>query len=270
MIKYIVSDVDETLLDSEHQIPKNNVEMIRKAIDAGARFICATGRGFHSIDNVVNELNLLEDDDVTISFNGGAITRNKDKKILYFQGLTYEKVEEIFHFAKSYDVCIEVYSIETVYTYNLNEDERSRIEKQHIPYEEFDDITMFKTMPISKVLLQKPDIPYLKEVASAMGPVAQGLSIAFSSGRYCECNAENVSKGLTLSYLLETMGATLDEVCAVGDSSNDISMLKIVKLSVAAANATEEVKALCDVVTENDHNQGVLAEVIEKYILTEV
>lgn len=62
----------------------------------------------------------------------------------------------------------------------------------------------------------------------------------------------------------------MDEVCAVGDSSNDISMLKIVKLSVAAANATEEVKALCDVVTENDHNQGVLAEVIEKYILTEV
>ncbi|MNI71274.1 putative phosphatase [compost metagenome] len=63
------------------------------------------------------------------------------------------------------------------------------------------------------------------------------------------------------------VGVKIEETIAVGDNYNDMSMLKVAGLSVAAGNAVDGVKEACDYVCENDNNQGVLAEVIEKFIL---
>ena len=44
-------------------------------------------------------------------------------------------------------------------------------------------------------------------------------------------------------------------------------MLEVAGLSVAANNAVEDVKKACDVVTNADNNEGVIAEIIERFIL---
>ena len=44
MIKLIASDMDGTLLNSKHEISKENLEAIKKAEDQGIRFTIATGR----------------------------------------------------------------------------------------------------------------------------------------------------------------------------------------------------------------------------------
>ena len=48
-----------------------------------------------------------------------------------------------------------------------------------------------------------------------------------------------------------------DQVMAIGDSPNDISMLERVKYSVAMGNAKEEIKTLCKFVTHTNRNNGV-------------
>lgn len=58
-----------------------------------------------------------------------------------------------------------------------------------------------------------------------------------------------------------------EEIIVAGDNYNDLSMLKVAGLAVAANNAVEDVKKQCDYICENDNNQGVLAEIIEKFIL---
>ena len=63
------------------------------------------------------------------------------------------------------------------------------------------------------------------------------------------------------------MGVKQEEIIVAGDNYNDVSMLEIAGLSVAAGNAVDDVKKICDYVCENDNNQGVIAEIIEKFIL---
>lgn len=58
----------------------------------------------------------------------------------------------------------------------------------------------------------------------------------------------------------------IKDVIAVGDNYNDMSMLKVAGLSVAAGNAVEDVKKVCNYTTEADNNEGVVAELIEKFI----
>ena len=53
----------------------------------------------------------------------------------------------------------------------------------------------------------------------------------------------------------------------IGDSYNDLPMLEVAGLSVAAGNAVEDVKKVCDVVTKADNNEGVIAEIVERFIL---
>ena len=69
---------------------------------------------------------------------------------------------------------------------------------------------------------------------------------------------------------METLAAFLEvplsEVIAIGDGTNDISLLSKVGLSIAMDNASEEVKAVTDYVTLDVEHNGV-ATAIEKFLL---
>lgn len=43
-------------------------------------------------------------------------------------------------------------------------------------------------------------------------------------------------------------------------------MLREAGLAVAVENAVDEIKAMCDYVCKKDHNNGAVAEVIERFI----
>lgn len=59
---------------------------------------------------------------------------------------------------------------------------------------------------------------------------------------------------------------TKDEMIAVGDGFNDLSMIQYAGLGVAMANAQEVVKENADFITLSNEEDGV-AHVVEKFIL---
>ena len=86
--KLIASDMDETLLNDHHEICQRNIDLIKKAKELGVKFVPATGRGFMSIQNDLRLLDLYDQEgEYVISFNGGAISENKDNQVIDFQGL---------------------------------------------------------------------------------------------------------------------------------------------------------------------------------------
>ena len=121
--KLIACDLDETLLDDNHRIAKKNCDAIKKAREKyGIKFVLATGRGVKQVRYELEELGLngLEDEYV-ISFNGAVLSENKDNKIFQFNGLTFEKVKEIFQAGLKYNVCQFINTIDTVYIYNADD-----------------------------------------------------------------------------------------------------------------------------------------------------
>ena len=57
------------------------------------------------------------------------------------------------------------------------------------------------------------------------------------------------------------------DIITVGNYYNDLDMLQHAAVGIAVANAVDDVKKACDIVTKADNNQGVVAEVIERFIL---
>lgn len=104
--KLIACDLDETLLNDEHLVGAKNVAAIKRAREEyGVKFVPATGRGFMQIQPELKELQLYDlEGEYVISFNGGALTENKNNRIIEFKGLEFSKMKEIFEAGLNFDV----------------------------------------------------------------------------------------------------------------------------------------------------------------------
>lgn len=272
--KLIACDLDETLLNDDHICPDVNVKWIQKArAEYGVKFVPATGRGYMQIQPELKSLGLYDlEKEYTLSFNGGALTENKNNRVLEFKGLSFEKTKEIFEFGLKQDVCIHVYTQDTLYVYRLSDSEAKRIEHQKldVTYPKEENINFLKNIPISKILFQNTDVPYLMTLEPQMKHITDGAcAVSYSSNRYMEFNALGVDKGQGLINLANKLGVDIKDTIAVGDNYNDMSMLKVAGLSVAAGNAVKDVKKACDYTTKANNNEGVVAELIRKFIFHE-
>ena len=273
--KLIACDLDETLLNDEHLVGAKNVAAIKRAREEyGVKFVPATGRGFMQIQPELKELQLYDlEGEYVISFNGGALTENKNNRIIEFKGLEFSKMKEIFEAGLNFDVCIHVYTPDNLYVFNLSESERQRIKNQKLEavYPEVNSVDFLKDTPISKILYQNVDVPYLMSLEEGLKPITDGhCAVSYSSNRYMEFNSLGVDKGQGLIDLANKLGIAIEETIAVGDNYNDMAMLKVAGLSVAVNNAVDDVKAACDYTTNANNNEGVVAELIEKFIFNEI
>lgn len=74
---------------------------------------------------------------------------------------------------------------------------------------------------------------------------------------YCETVPLGFDKGKALLLTEKLLGLDHELSVAVGDSLNDAAMLKCAKTSVAMGNATDDVKDMCDIITDTSENNGV-------------
>ena len=273
MYKLIACDLDETLLNDKKEICERNLMAIEKARkEYGVRFVPATGRGYTCIDNVLRDLDVYDkENEFIISNNGGIVCENRNFKQLTFHELPYEKAKELFTFGIEKGLCVQIFTAKDVYAYQLNDDEKEWLFMFKPDAIEMEENTMdfLKGEAIAKILFQRQDMDFLKQLANEMKPICKGVNVSFSSNRYLELNSEGVDKGLGLKELANHLGIDIKETIAIGDNYNDIAMLEEAGLSIAMENAPQEIKDICDYVTTSNHNEGGVAEAIEKYIFME-
>ena len=94
----------------------------------------------------------------------------------------------------------------------------------------------------------------------------KGISVSKSWHNNLEVMNEGVSKGKALKLLAQMLNIDKDQIIAIGDNENDISMFKVAGLAVAMENGDKIAKEHAHIITDTNDNDGV-AKVIEKYIL---
>lgn len=269
--KLIACDMDETLLNDEKHVSPENHNAIKKVCELGVKFVLASGRGYTDIQNVARTLNLADKHgEYTISFNGGVITENKDNKILFKQGITFEQTNTLFKIGLGYDVGFHIYTLDKVYIYRATQEEldymTGRLDNCIVLPEP--NIDFLKDETIIKILFQNNDRQYLETIEREMTrETLSQFSISYSGNRYIEFNSQGVSKGNALLQLAKMLGINQDEMISIGDNNNDISMLEVAGLGIAVANATTDAKEAAKVVSEYTNNQSAIAQVIEQYVL---
>ena len=104
-------------------------------------------------------------------------------------------------------------------------------------------------------------------LAAELHAIFQGrLTVLRSHELFTEVTPPNASKGNALAFLADRYGISQAETIAVGDSDNDISMIRWAGLGVAMGNAAPEVIAAADWVAPSVFDDG-LAAVIEEFVL---
>ena len=69
-----------------------------------------------------------------------------------------------------------------------------------------------------------------------------------------------------LRALARILGVDMAETIAVGDSLNDLPMIEAAGMGVAVSNATDGIDDLAGYAARSSCDDGVLAEVVEKFI----
>jgi len=271
MYKLIACDLDETLLTTtDPHVSKVNADAVKKLRSLGVKFVPATGRNFLTIKETLEELDLYDrENEYAISLNGAVLSENHNDRILYFHGIDFDLVKEIYERSKQYDVGLHVYTDTETYVKDLPVYEKEILSDRGLDFIEFNDIEEFRDRKLAKILYINRDYNYLKKVEQDFTDILDYVDLSYSSNRYFEFNAKGVNKGNGLRKLCEILNIDLSEVIAIGDNFNDLTMIEAAGLGVGVANAIPGMREHFDVITKNDCGHGAVAEVIEKYILNQ-
>lgn len=272
--RLIATDLDETLLNDAHLVGEENAKWIKKARkEKDVRIVAATGRGYKQILPELTQMGLIDEPhEYVISYNGACLSENKDSKVMEWHGLDFDKMKELFEFGMKKKICIHLYGDDELYIWNLNEDEKNRLHDQNMVYTlcESDDVDFMKEKRIAKILFEDTNVPYMMSFEEELKPITDGcVAVSYSSNRYMEFNTLGVDKGAALKKLAEKLSIPIEETVAIGDNYNDLAMLEAAGLSVSAGNAVEDVKKVTKYTTRANNNEGVVAEVIRKFIYDE-
>ena len=114
------------------------------------------------------------------------------------------------------------------------------------------------------IILGEPS--YLKKVENKLKEeMGHKFSIAISKPFFLEVTKLGVDKGSSLLKLAELKNIKPEEIIAVGDSYNDLPMLKVVGHPTCVENAKPEIKEFCKFISTSNNNNGI-SKIIETFI----
>ena len=270
MYKLIASDLDQTLLDTDHRICERNLRAIRAAHERGVRFVAASGRGHRSVGQQLAELGLLGDpNEWCIAFNGGVVATCDGPTPVEYVTMPFERIEELWRFGIECGLCIHVYTLaDVVYVWNYPPEEREYVgTRMDVVETDAVSLDFLRNEPLVKILFMDLDQERLRWVHTTLGSSVADLDVSYSSNRYIEFNPQGVNKGAGLLALGRHLGIDPAEMIAIGDGVNDLPMICAAGLGACVANAYDEVKEKSDYVCSANNDEGGVAEVIERFVL---
>lgn len=271
--KLICLDMDGTLLNDKKKISDRNKETIKKAHDKGIKVAISTGRVFASAHYYSELLGIK----APIIASNGAYIREKDRdEVIYESCLEREtcekilKVMEKYNFLKYFNTCNEIIADKPFPKANIY-----RIMNEELP--DYMKVNLKVVEDLHEILNQEYESRIIKFISisedyeklnKAKKEVEEigGLEVVRSSLNNFEVMNKGCSKGRAVEILAEFYNIKKEEVICIGDSENDLSMIKYAGMGVAMGNADDEIKEIANYITDTNNNDGV-AKAIEKFVL---
>lgn len=285
MIKLIASDMDGTLLNSDHKIPKENIELIKFVQKNGIQFVVATGRAYYEALPALNDESIKCD---VISFNGGIIY-DKNGNIINITPMKLKDLYYTIEILKSLEISYQLYTKNTIYTNSIETDITAYIDlirangeepnEQHLRQEarnklalghitEVDNIELYlnqENNPAIKVIGISNDLEKLKHATELLSG-NDNISVTSSGANNVEIMDKKATKGEALKIVAEIHDINLKNAIAIGDNLNDQAMLDIVEYSIAMKNGNKELKKTAKFITEKTNSEGGVADSVMKLL----
>ncbi|MCU6430241.1 Cof-type HAD-IIB family hydrolase [Lacticaseibacillus paracasei] len=266
--RLILSDIDGTLLNSQHQLTDGVKTAIQDYAIAGGTFVLASARPPLAMTALAHQMGL---DVPLVSLNGAVICQPQqdELKILSATAWPDDVGSEVYQALSQLTLSLNVFSEAHWYVNTLDLWTQQEAAITGFSPEPVAVTAMLaEGLPVHKMLcMGEPDVVDQAEAIILAHPEWQ-LVASRSKRTYLEIVRQGVSKESALRQLSELFNIPMTETMALGDGENDLPMLKTAALGVTLANGLPVVlDAIKTVVPDNNHDGAAVA--IRKYALAE-
>lgn len=269
--KLVAIDLDDTLLTHDKNISQENIEAIKKAYDNGIYIVISTGRIYASAHAYADILGFKP----FIIASDGGIIRDPENKEIYESVMDINEIKYLMKLCNEFDLYYHFYSDMKVFSLKITNkykkyEQWNKLYAQiaRVKMEEIsgvlDEVDKMQDKIVKFVTLDDDvnKIKTVREIIDKHGTL-ESTSSFFN-------NIEITNKGISKGNALKILGAYLDikkeDMIAIGDSENDLEMIKYAGLGVAMENAIDLVKENAQYITKSNMDNGV-AHVIKKFVL---
>lgn len=267
MYKLLALDMDGTLLTSRGEISPATREAISQARAMGVTVVLASGRPLEGMLPYLNMLGLNTDADFVLCYNGSLIQKAGNHDVVRSCILTGADARQLQSLSRELGVNIHAFSRRLgLITPKHNHYTEHEATLNGIPLREIDFSTLADDEEILKVMFVDEPAQLSSAIARLEPALHQRYTIVQSAPYFLEFLNPGSNKGIAVEMLANYLGLDASAVICVGDAGNDRHMIEFAGLGVAMGNATEDIKAIADFVTDSNDQDGV-AHVIQQFIL---
>ncbi|WP_051464882.1 HAD family hydrolase [Carnimonas nigrificans] len=229
----VVSDLDNTLLNSSHQLDPLTITTFQQLEERGVTLAIASGRHFLDIQRVRAQLGVS----ASIISSNGACLHEPDDRLVFEHVLDAALVEQLTGIERPDSVRLNLYTPDKW----LIDQGDARIEAFHhstgFKYQIDPSIVGQARSDVCKVLYLGPAEQLAEIEALIRARMGKQVHFTYALPNSLEVMALNVNKGRALEQLLERLGMTAAQCVAFGDNLNDIEMLELAEGGCIMENA---------------------------------
>ena len=265
--KIVFIDIDGTLVNDEKQIPKENIETIKKLKTKGIEVVLASGRPYHSIEKYSNIAGAMP---YIIGSNGGVVVNYKEDKLLYNANIDKPLALEILKFVKANNLFTAITLSGNLVLenemYSLTKENRDELIVVN-SLEEYLKNTNESIIKFSIMSDNKEDLQIAREkLINKFNITITNVDTFVIPNKYRKAGKnpyimdvmkEYVNKGEDIKKLCKYLNLNTQEAIIFGDGLNDIEMFELDAYKVAMKNAKDKIKEMADFVTISNNEAGV-------------
>lgn len=288
MIKWIVCDMDGTILNEDNQISPLTKQKLIEYQEKGIRLLLASGRGHHKMIDYALELQMDQHQGIMIQVNGLATFEFETQECCKKEILYRKDIELFFDYAKKYDV--EMIAMQDDITYDYFSDTIKNIKVEYRNENNIADEASwqggYKKWVVNRSIARANSVAVktIDDFPNEVNKVCfchdeaviqacyqdikahhdDQYEVVRTSHRWLEFMAKGISKGNALAEMMEKYQITKDEIMAFGDGENDCSVFEIVTYGMAMGNGMEIIKEIAYDICEDNEHEGI-AKMLNKY-----
>lgn len=267
--KLFISDYDGTLgIAPANTIDEETLFAINKFIEKGGIFVVCSGRETSSIGKILKKCSIKG---LVASLQGAVISDIESGENIFNGGLTSQMAIEAINAVKSTGLTPLFYYKGQMFYQEYNEYVRVYDNAVKVHGEVVDVVEKLKTIDdvVSKVCWVGDD-KLVNETADKMNEIYKNNGLKFNSGATCLLEAINpeCGKGQAVRFIANHFNIPLEQVIAVGDSTNDIELINGPWHGVAVGDGKDALKKVAKEITL-PFEQKPVKHLLEKYCLND-
>lgn len=259
MYKLIAIDMDGTLLNDRHEVPEDVKYTLAEAKKQGIKIVLCSGRPIGGIQSYIKALNLNQEGDFAIAYNGALVQDTHTNEVVAELSLGHADLVKLYELSMELKTPMHFFDTKGVYTPNADISDYTVLEAylSEIPlgYRQVSDIP--SNMSIPKIMFVNHPDKLNRTIEELPKSLNKQYTIVQSAPYFLEFVHPSASKGNAVKMLAEQLGIKQEETMTIGDNGNDLSMIEYAGCGVAMGNAIPEVKAAADFQTRSNNESGV-------------